>query len=96
MRAATREKTMRERMMRERIGNIMARGAGGPSFHVPFFFPALMLRVPSPCVLRKGGYDAADRVGSNGSFESIEPKRFTVGSPVSALRNVREGRGTHN
>ena len=35
-------------------------------------------------------------LGSNGSFESIEPKRFTVGSPVSALRNVREGRGTHN
>jgi hypothetical protein len=67
-----------------------------PSFHVPFFFPALMLRVPRPCVLRKGGYDAADRIGSNGSFESIEPKRFTVGSPVSALRNVREGRGTHN
>ena len=70
--------------------------AGGPSFHVPFFFPALMLRVPRPCVLRKGGYDAADRIGSNGSFESIEPKRFTVGSPVSALRNVCEGRGTHN
>ena len=70
--------------------------AGGPSFHVPFFFPALMLRVPRPCVLRKGGYDAADRIGSNGSFESIEPKRFTVGRPVSALRNVRGGRGTHN
>ncbi len=51
-----------------------------------------MLRVPRPCVLRKGGYDAADSMGSSGSFDSIEPKRFTVGSPVSALRNVREGR----
>jgi hypothetical protein len=70
--------------------------AGGPSFHAPFFFPALMLRVPRPCVLRKGGYNAADRIGSNGSVESIEPKRFTVGSPVSALPNLREGRGTHN
>ncbi len=31
-----------------------------------------------------------------GSFEFFELKRFTVGSPVPALCNVREGRGTHN
>jgi hypothetical protein len=31
-----------------------------------------------------------------GSFASFEPKAFTPGSPVPALRNVREGRGTHN
>ena len=27
-------------------------------------------------------------------FESFEPKQFTVGSPVPARRNVREGPGT--
>ena len=42
------------------------------------------LWVPRPCVLCKGGYDDAD---------SIEP--FTVGSPAPALRNLREGQGTH-
>ena len=60
--------------------------AGGPSFHVPFFFPALMLRVPRPCVLRKGDYDAADRVGSNGSVESIEPRTYAKdGAPIIAV-----------
>jgi hypothetical protein len=62
-----------------------------------------MLRVPRPCVLRKGGYDAADGIGSNGSFvhraktihswqSGIRP---STGSG-QALRNVRAGRGTQN
>jgi hypothetical protein len=63
--------------------------AGGPSFHVPFFFPVLMLQAPRPCVLRKGGHDAADGIGSCGSFEFIEPKRFTVGSRHPPLRRAQ-------
>jgi len=33
--------------------------AGGPSLHARFFLPFIKLWVPRPCVLCKGGYDAA-------------------------------------
>ena len=42
----------------------------------------------------RGAYDAADSIVSNRLVESFEQNHFTVGSPVLALRNVREGQGT--
>ena len=70
--------------------------AGGPSFQALFSVTVLKLWVARPCVLCKGGYDAADSGGSSRVIRVLRAKSFTVGSPVPALRNIREGRGTHS
>lgn len=62
--------------------------AGGPAFL--FFFPVPELRVPRPCVFGKGGYDAADTILV---LVYSHPALYAFAMP--ALRNVREGRGTH-